>query len=98
VLKTSQLGCSQSTVSACAFGDWVEPLRAGLQRSLERPQDFTFPYESNPTGEPGRFFNSYCNWQLIPEYLDYVTRSCAVSMASRMMQSRTTQFFTSMRS
>jgi ectoine hydroxylase-related dioxygenase (phytanoyl-CoA dioxygenase family) len=76
-----------------AFSDWVEPLRAGLQRNLERPQDFAFPCESNPTGEPGRFFDSYCNWQLIPEYLDYVTRSCAAAVAGQFMQSKTAQFF-----
>jgi ectoine hydroxylase-related dioxygenase (phytanoyl-CoA dioxygenase family) len=76
-----------------AFADWVEPLRAGLQRNLERPQDYAFPCESNPAGEPGRFFDSYCNWQLIPEYFDYVSRSCAASMAGQLMQSRTARFF-----
>ncbi len=57
------------------FADWVERLRAGLQRNLEDPQRFAFPCESNPEGEPGRFFDSYCNWQLIPEYFDFVAHS-----------------------
>ena len=76
-----------------AFCEWVEPLRAGLQRNLDDPQAYAFPCESNPHGEPGRFFDSYCNWQLIPEYLDYVSRSVAASMAGQFMQSDSARFF-----
>ncbi len=76
-----------------AFVDWVEPLRAGLQRNLDEPAAYAFPCESNPEGNPGRFFDSYCNWQLIPEYLDFVTRSSAAAMAGQLMQSRHAQFF-----
>ena len=75
------------------FEEWVEPLRAGLERNLKAPQDYAFPCESAPDGEPGRFFDSYCNWLLIPEYLDHVSRSCAASMAGHLMRSRRTQFF-----
>ena len=75
------------------FDDWVDRLRAGLARNLENPQDFAFPCESNPAGEPGRFFDSYCNWQLIPEYFDYVSRSCAASLAGQFMQGERAQFF-----
>ena len=75
------------------FADWVEPLRAGLERNLKAPQDYAFPCESAPEGEPGRFFDSYCNWLLIPEYLDHVTSSCAASMAGQLMRSQRAQFF-----
>lgn len=75
------------------FKDWVEPLSRGLQRNLEDPQSYAFPCESNPRGAPGRFFDSYCNWQLIPEYLDFVANSCAASMAGQFMQSEYAQFF-----
>lgn len=75
------------------FSDWVDTLRAGLQRNLDDPQRFAFPCESNPAGTPGRFFDSYCNWQLIPEYFDYVTRSCAASLAGQFMQGERAQFF-----
>lgn len=76
-----------------AFTDWVDTLRQGLQRNLDNPQDFAFPCESNPAGEAGRFFDSYCNWQLIPEYLDFVSHSCAASLAGQFMQSAYAQFF-----
>ena len=75
------------------FDEWVEPLRAGLERNLAAPQDYAFPCESAPAGEPGRFFDSYCNWLLIPEYLDHVRSSCAASMAGQLMRSQRAQFF-----
>lgn len=75
------------------FDDWVERLRGGLQRNLDDPQAFAFPCESNPRGEPGRFFDSYCNWQLIPEYLDFVAHSSAASMAGQFMGAEYAQFF-----
>ena len=75
------------------FNNWVEPLRAGLERNLKAPQDYAFPCESAPIGEPGRFFDSYCNWLLIPEYLDHVRSSCAASMAGQLMRSQRAQFF-----
>jgi ectoine hydroxylase-related dioxygenase (phytanoyl-CoA dioxygenase family) len=76
-----------------AFIDWVDVLRSGLQRNLDNPQQFAFPCESNPDGEPGRFFDSYCNWQLIPEYLDFISHSCAASMAGQFMRGSRAQFF-----
>lgn len=76
-----------------AFADWVDSLRDGLQRNLDNPQQYAFPCESNPAGEPGRFFDSYCNWQLIPEYFDFVSHSCAASMAGQFMNSGQAQFF-----
>ena len=75
------------------FSDWVDTLRAGLQRNLDNPERYAFPCESNPAGEPGRFFDSYCNWQLIPEYLDYLSNSCAASIAGQFMGGETAQFF-----
>ena len=76
-----------------AFSDWVKPLRQGLQRNLDNPQQFAFPCESNPDGAPGRFFDSYCNWQLIPEYFDFVSQSAAASMAGQFMGGESAQFF-----
>jgi len=76
-----------------AFIDWIDTLRAGLRRNLDNPQQFAFPCESNPDGEPGRFFDSYCNWQLIPEYTDFISHSCAASMAGQFMGGTQAQFF-----
>ena len=76
-----------------AFKDWVDPLRAGLARNLADPSSYRFPAESTSDGEPGRFFDSYCNWPLIPEYRDFVFKSPAASMAGQAMGSSYAQFF-----
>lgn len=76
-----------------AFTDWVETLRAGLDRNQAFPDDFRFPCESLPEGTPGRFFDSYCNWDLIPEYRDFALNSCAASMAGQFMMSSRAQLF-----
>jgi ectoine hydroxylase-related dioxygenase (phytanoyl-CoA dioxygenase family) len=75
------------------FADWVEPLRAGLERNLADPLAYAFPVESTREGEPGRFFDSYCNWQRTPEYARFVERSCAASMAGQFMGSAVAQYF-----
>ena len=76
-----------------ASSEWVETLRRGLQRNLDDPESYAFPCESNPRGTPGRFFDSYCNWQLIPEYLDYVLHSSAASIALQFMGGSYARFF-----
>ncbi len=76
-----------------AFGDWVPRLRRGLERNLAAPQAYRFPAESTRPGEPGRFFDSYCNWPLIPEYRDFVFHSAAASLAGQAMGSGRAQFF-----
>ena len=76
-----------------AFTHWVESLRAGLDRNLSEPGAFRFPCESLVEGKPGRFFDSYCNWDLIPEYRDFALNSPAASMAGQFMRSTTAQLF-----
>ena len=44
-----------------AFTDWVDVLRRGLERNLAAPESYAFPCDSTAAGEPGRFFDSYCN-------------------------------------
>ncbi len=76
-----------------AFADWVAPLARGLERNLAAPEAYAFPCESTAAGEAGRFFDSYCNWQRIPEYRDFVARSPAAAMAGRFMGGASAQFF-----
>lgn len=76
-----------------AFVDWVERLRRGLERCLADPGAYRFPCESTRPGEPGRFFDNYCNWPLVPEYRDFVFHSPAASLAGQAMRSRVAQLF-----
>lgn len=78
---------------AGAFEDWVECLRAGLTRNLADPSSYRFPAESTRQNEPGRFFDSYCNWPLIPEYRAFVFGSGAAALAGRAMRATCAQLF-----
>ena len=74
-----------------AFADWIEPLRAGVERNHDEPG----PYfaENIEPGGAGRFWDDYCNWQRIAEFHRFVTGSNAAELAARVMQSRRAQFF-----
>ena len=74
-----------------AFTDWIEVLREGIKRNHEQPG----PYFSENVldGDPGRFWDDYCNWQRIPEFHDFITESNAAELAARVMRSDTAQFF-----
>lgn len=76
-----------------AFVDWVEPLRTGLERMMRSPDDFAFPSESAEEADPGRFFDAYCNWQRVPEFLLYAMTSPAAAIAAQCMRSPTAQLF-----
>lgn len=76
-----------------AFVEWVEPLRAGLGRVMSAPDDYAFTSDSAEPGEPGRFFDTYCNWQRVPEFSTFALTSTAASLAAQCMQSSTAQFF-----
>lgn len=98
-LKTSLL--PEQTLAAFAddgavavrglFADWVEILRAGVERNMREPGPYGREY--TPPGGQGRFFGDYCNWERIPEYRDFVLQSPAAALAGAVMRSRTAQFF-----
>ena len=74
-----------------AFSEWVDVLRAGVERNMRSPGHYSREYE--PEGSNGYFFGDYCNWDRIPEYSDFVFQSPAAKMAARLMNSRTARFF-----
>lgn len=76
-----------------AMTEWVEPLRTGLDRILSTPDRFAYPCDSTSPDEPGRFFDAYCNWQLVPEFLMHVMTSPAAAMAAAFMESGSAQLF-----
>lgn len=78
---------------AGAFADWVETLGAGMARVIADPAAYPYTFENNRAGEPGRFFEGYCNWRHVPEYEDFVLNSRAAGLAAAFMGSETAQFF-----
>jgi len=73
------------------FADWIETIAAGIERNMREPSPTA--WEGVKAGDPGRFFDDYCNWQRIPEFVRVVRDSPAAEIAARMMQSPSAQFF-----
>ena len=71
--------------------DWLDRLAQGIERNLLLPGPMARQY-TDPDA-PGRFFGDYCNWQRIPQYRYFITRSPAAAMAARLMGSARVQFF-----
>jgi ectoine hydroxylase-related dioxygenase (phytanoyl-CoA dioxygenase family) len=71
--------------------DWVEPLRAGIERIMTEPG----PYgaENLKPGEGGRFFDDYCNWTRIPEFETVIKGSDVAQVAAKLMGSTRVQMF-----
>ena len=76
---------------AGAFADWLDPLRAGVERNMRSPGPYTREYE--PEGSKGYFFGDYCNWARVPEYREFVYHSHAAALAAQLMGSGTARFF-----
>jgi ectoine hydroxylase-related dioxygenase (phytanoyl-CoA dioxygenase family) len=73
------------------FKQWIAPLQRGVEANMTEPGDYGS--ENTTPGEPGRFFDDYCNWQRIPEFKRFVHDSDAARIAAEVMGSRTAQFF-----
>ena len=73
------------------FKDWVGIIEQGIERNMREPGPYAA--ESVKAGEPGRFFDDYCNWQRIPEFQEIVHHSPAAEAAACIMRSHSAQFF-----
>jgi ectoine hydroxylase-related dioxygenase (phytanoyl-CoA dioxygenase family) len=75
------------------FKDWVEIIAEGIERNMREPSAAVAAMEATKEGEPGRFFDDYCNWQRIPEFRKVVEESPAAEAAAQVMESASAQFF-----
>jgi hypothetical protein len=73
------------------FKDWIDVIAAGIERNMREPGRYAA--ESVRAGEPGSFFDDYCNWERIPEFRRIVLESPAAAIAAAVMRSTTAQFF-----
>lgn len=71
--------------------DWVDTLRAGIERNLREPGPYAA--ENLKPGEGGRFFDDYCNWERIPEFVEVIRNSPVAEVAGDLMQSQRVQMF-----
>ena len=65
--------------------EWLRKLARGLERNFVNPGPDSTVY--TPPGQPGGFYDDYCNWQRIPEYEDFMLHSPAAEIAGRLMRS-----------
>src|SRR5258708_8980510 len=69
------------------FRDWVDTLRAGIERNLAEPGPYQRVY--TPQGSAGRFVGDYCNWARIPEYRQFVLEGAPAGITGQLITSRT---------
>ena len=75
----------------CLWANWVDTLRAGIDRNLANPSEYAA--ENLKPGEGGRFFDDYCNWTRIPEFETVIRQSDAADVAAKLMRSNRVQLF-----
>jgi len=73
------------------FRDWVDTIRAGIERNMAEPGRYAA--ENLKPGESGRFFDDYCNWDRIPEFVEVIRKSDAGKAAAQLMRSVRIQLF-----
>ena len=71
--------------------DWVDKIRAGIERNMREPGPYAA--ENLKPGESGRFFDDYCNWQRIPEFVEVVAEIAGGGGRRGLMHSKTAQVF-----
>ena len=64
---------------------WLGKLAAGVEKNFSTPGPYQRVYTA--PGNPGGFYDDYCNWQRIDEYRDFVLHSPAAEIAATMMRS-----------
>jgi ectoine hydroxylase-related dioxygenase (phytanoyl-CoA dioxygenase family) len=73
------------------FTEWVEPLRAGVEKLMADPSPRERSYQ--PADGTAPFFQDLVNWQRIDEFRQFVFDSPAAEIAARLMRSKTARFF-----
>ena len=69
----------------------VALVERGIERNLASPSSRAI-VASRPD-DPGYFIEDFCNWQVIPEYQEFIRRSPAAALAGRLMGSERVRLF-----
>lgn len=70
---------------------WLDKLAAGLEKNFAAPGPDSTVYTE--AGNPGGFYDDYCNWQHIDEYEDFIRHSPAGEIAALLTQSKGARFY-----
>ncbi len=74
-----------------AFKPWINILREGFEEVLKNPGPHA--RENVSKKENGRFFEDYCNWHRIPEFIKFVKESPAAQIVAEATNSNSIQVF-----
>ena len=72
------------------FKEWIEPLRNGFQKVLDKPSKHG---RENVNDNQGRFFEDYCNWERIEEFKNCIFNSIAAQLVAEATLSKSIQIF-----
>ena len=73
------------------FKDYIDLIRDGIEFNMENPGPYAA--ENLKTGEHGRFFDDYCNWNRISQFEKVIRESKVAEVAAKLMGSNTVQVF-----
>lgn len=94
-ISASQIEEYEQNGAVCLRGlfkqDWVERLAAGLEKNFADPGPDNTVYTKE--GQPGGFYDDYCNWQRVDEYREFVMKSPAAEIAARLMRSKSVRIY-----
>lgn len=73
------------------MAEYVDALRDGVAQNMAEPGPYAA--ENLKPGQPGRFFDDYCNWQRIAAFEDAIRQSPLAEAAAALMGSERVQLF-----
>ncbi len=71
--------------------EWLDKLSLGMEKNFNDPGPYATRY-TRP-GDPGGFYDDYCNWQRNTEYREFLYRSPAAEIAGKLMQSNSARIY-----
>ena len=70
---------------------WLDRLAEGVEENFADPGPWSCVY--TPEGQPGGFYDDYCNWERIEAYRRFVFESPAAALVGALMGSREVRFY-----
>ena len=72
---------------------WIDKIIRGIDRNVDNPSQFSETLVDQKDGQSGAYFNDYCNWRSIPDFVDFVYNSPSAEISGRLMDSKYSIFY-----
>jgi len=83
--------CDGAIIVRDVFKPWINSLRLGFEKVLENPGPHA--RDNVAVVGAGRFFEDYCNWQRIPEFVNCIEQSPGAKIVAEATRSKSIQVF-----